>query len=54
MCVSATARTAMAQGFEVTIPRDAHGTYDLGNIAANDVARVAEHALGDGLLIARS
>jgi nicotinamidase-related amidase len=47
MCVSATARTALAHGLTVVIPRDAHGTYDLGDISAAVVARVAEHALGD-------
>ena len=47
MCVSATARAALARGFAVVVPRDAHGTYDLEDIPAAVVARVAEHALGD-------
>lgn len=47
MCVSATARSALARGLEVVLPRDAHGTYDLDDIPAQVVARVAEHALGD-------
>jgi len=47
MCVSATARAALALGLSVVVPRDAHGTYDLDEIPAAVVARVAEHALGD-------
>jgi nicotinamidase-related amidase len=47
MCVSATARTALARGFTVVLPRDGHGTYDLEDIPAAVVSRVAEHALGD-------
>lgn len=47
MCVSATARAALARGLSVVVPRDAHGTYDLNDIPADVVARVAEHALGD-------
>ncbi len=47
MCVSATARGALACGLSVVLPRDAHGTYDLEDIPAAVVARVAEHALGD-------
>lgn len=47
MCVSATARGALARGLQVVLPRDAHGTYDLGDISAATVARVTEHALGD-------
>lgn len=47
MCVSATARGALARGLEVVLPHDGHGTYDLGDIPAAVVARVAEHALGD-------
>jgi len=49
MCVSATARTALARGFQVVLPHDAHGTYDVDDIPASVVARVAEHALGDGI-----
>jgi nicotinamidase-related amidase len=47
MCVSATARSALARGLGVVLPRDGHGTYDLDDIPAAVVARVAEHALGD-------
>lgn len=47
MCVSATARAALARGMRVVVPRGAHGTYDLDDIPAGVVARVAEHALGD-------
>ena len=54
MCVSATARTALSLGFEVVLPHDAHGTYDVDGIPASVVARVAEHALGDGIELAGS
>jgi nicotinamidase-related amidase len=54
MCVSATARTALARGLTVVVPRDAHGTYDLDDIPATVVARVAEHALGDQLEVVDS
>lgn len=47
MCVSATARAALARGLAVVVPRDAHGTYDVDDIPSAVVARVAEHALGD-------
>ncbi|HEY7100191.1 MAG TPA: isochorismatase family protein [Mycobacteriales bacterium] len=47
MCVSATTRGALARGLGVVLPRDGHGTYDLDDIPAAVVARVAEHALGD-------
>jgi nicotinamidase-related amidase len=49
MCVSATIRAAFARGFEVVLVRDAHATYDLQEIPADVVSRVAEHALGDQL-----
>ncbi|HEX5118084.1 MAG TPA: isochorismatase family protein [Pseudonocardiaceae bacterium] len=49
MCVSATARTALAIGYSVVLPRDAHSTYPVDDIPAPVVARVAEHALGDDL-----
>lgn len=56
MCVSATARTALALGFRVVIPHDAHATYDIpatpriaGRVPAAMVSRVAEWALGDGI-----
>src|SRR6266508_2365498 len=47
MCVSATVRGALARGFHVVLVRDAHATYNLDDIPAAVVARVAEHALGD-------
>lgn len=47
MCVSATARAALARGYEVVLPHDGHATYDLQDIPAAVVSRVAEHALGD-------
>lgn len=47
MCVSATARGALARGLGVVLPHDGHGTYDLDDIPAAAVARVAERALGD-------
>ncbi len=49
MCVSATIRAAFARGFEVLLVRGAHATYDLQEIPAEVVSRVAEHALGDQL-----
>ena len=54
MCVSATARSALAHGLHVVIPHDAHATYDIPaidhlseRIPAKTVSRVAEWALGD-------
>lgn len=54
MCVSATARTALARGYRVVLPHDAHATYDVpaaegigGAVPAATVSRVAEWALGD-------
>jgi streptothricin hydrolase len=54
MCVSATARTALALGFRVIMAHDAHATYDIppapgisGLVPAAVVSRVAEWALGD-------
>ena len=47
MCVSATTRSGLARGLGVVLPHDGHGTYDLDEIPAAVVARVAEHALGD-------
>ncbi|MGW3565262.1 isochorismatase family protein [Streptomyces sp. NPDC000941] len=54
MCVSATARTALALGYRVVLPHDAHATYDIPAAAgisdvvpAAMVSRVAEWALGD-------
>jgi nicotinamidase-related amidase len=49
MCVSATIRAALSRGFEVVLVRGAHATYDLQEIPADVVSRVAEHALGDQL-----
>jgi nicotinamidase-related amidase len=49
MCVSATIRAAFSRGFEVVLVRGAHATYDLEEIPAEAVSRVAEHALGDQL-----
>ena len=49
MCVSATIRGALARNLEVVLVRDAHATYNLDNVSAHDVSRVAEHALGDGI-----
>ncbi|MER7794549.1 cysteine hydrolase family protein [Streptomyces sp. NPDC097640] len=53
MCVSATARTALALGYRVVLPHDAHGTYDIpaapdisDAVPAAMVSRVAEWALG--------
>ena len=54
MCVSATIRAAFARGLEVVLVRGAHATYDLEDIAANVVSRVAEHALGDQLEVVNS
>ncbi|TWD83407.1 nicotinamidase-related amidase [Kribbella amoyensis] len=55
MCVSATARTALARGFRVVLPRDAHATTGIpamngaDPVPAEVVSRVAEWALGDEL-----
>jgi streptothricin hydrolase len=49
MCVSTTVRAAFSRGFEVVLVRGAHATYDLEEIPAEVVSRVAEHALGDEL-----
>jgi streptothricin hydrolase len=49
MCVSATVRGAIIRGFHVVLVRDAHATYDLEEIPAAVVARVAEHALSDAV-----
>lgn len=47
MCVSATIRGAIARGLQVVLVRNAHATYNLQEIPAAIVSRVAEHALGD-------
>jgi streptothricin hydrolase len=52
MCVSATVRGAFERELQVVLVHDAHATYDLDDIPAAVVARVAEHALGDQLELA--
>jgi nicotinamidase-related amidase len=52
MCVSATVRGALARGLQVVLVHDAHATYDLDEISASIVSRVAEHALGDEIELA--
>jgi len=54
MCVQATARTALARGYRVVLPYDAHGTYNIPavpgvseEVPAHVVSRVAAWALGD-------
>jgi isochorismate hydrolase len=54
MCVQATARTALARGYRVVLPYDAHATYDIPAVPgvcdvvpAHVVSRVAAWALGD-------
>ncbi|MFD3399760.1 isochorismatase family protein [Kribbella sp. NPDC058693] len=54
MCVHATAKTALARGYHVLLPHDAHGTYDVpavhgvsDKIPAQTVSRVAAWSLGD-------
>lgn len=62
MCVSATARSALALGYHVVLPHDAHATYDippaegLADLVPHAmVSRVAEWALGDEIdVIARA
>lgn len=55
MCVSATARTALARDFRVVLPHDAHATTGIPATATapavppETVSRVAEWALGDEL-----
>ncbi|MGW0118740.1 isochorismatase family protein [Streptomyces sp. NPDC003327] len=53
MCVQATARTALARGYRVVVPHDAHATQDIPAapgiseaIPAATVSRVAAYALG--------
>ncbi|MGW1103378.1 isochorismatase family protein [Streptomyces sp. NPDC002540] len=55
MCVQATARTALALGYRVVMPHDAHATHDIpaapgisDAVPAAVVSRVAEWALGSG------
>ncbi|MGW6195286.1 isochorismatase family protein [Kribbella sp. NPDC055110] len=54
MCVHATAKTALARGYRVVLPYDAHATYDVpavpgvaDKIPAHIVSRVAAWSLGD-------
>jgi nicotinamidase-related amidase len=54
MCVAATARTALARGYRVSLPYDAHGTYDVPavpgvseEVPGHVVSRVAAWSLGD-------
>lgn len=54
MCVAATARAALARGFGVVLPHDAHATYDTPagpggspSVPAALASRVAEWSLGD-------
>lgn len=60
MCVSATARTALARDFRVVLPRDAHATTGIPAapgreaVSAAVVSRVAEWALGDELEVVAS
>ncbi|GAA1376500.1 isochorismatase family protein [Streptomyces beijiangensis] len=56
MCVQATARTALARGYRVVLPHDAHATQDIpaapgisDRVPAATVSRVAEWALGSDL-----
>jgi len=58
MCVSAAARGAIRNGFDVVLPHDAHGTYPIADVdgvseavPAHHVVRVAEWALGDDVVI---
>ncbi|WP_406055947.1 isochorismatase family protein [Streptomyces sp. NBC_01077] len=53
MCVQATARTALAHGYRVVVPHDAHATQDVPAapgisevVPAATVSRVAAYALG--------
>ncbi|MGW2404165.1 isochorismatase family protein [Streptomyces sp. NPDC001739] len=62
MCVSATARTALARDYRVVLPHDAHATYDIpaapgisGVVPAAMSSRAAEWALGDEVeIVARA
>ncbi|WUJ68254.1 isochorismatase family protein [Kribbella soli] len=54
MCVAATSKTALARGYRVVLPHDAHGTYNIPavpgvseQIPADVVSRVAAWSLGD-------
>ncbi|MEB3790966.1 isochorismatase family protein [Acinetobacter sp. IK40] len=60
MCVAATARAALARGYSVLLPHDAHATYDVpagpGSeaVPAAMAARAAEWSLGDEIRICAS
>jgi streptothricin hydrolase len=62
MCVSATTRSALNQGYHVVLPHDGHGTYDIPAVEGLAdavphamVSRAAEWALGDQIdIIARA
>ena len=60
MCVAATARAALARGYAVLLPHDAHATYDVpagpGSeaVPAAMAARAAEWSLGDEIVICAS
>jgi nicotinamidase-related amidase len=43
MCVSATVRSALALGYHVVLPHDAHATYDIP--AAEGIAELVPHAM---------
>ena len=54
MCVQATARTALARGYRVVLPHDAHATYNVpaaagisDEIPAHTVSRVVAWSLGN-------
>lgn len=57
MCVAATARAALARGYTILLPHDAHATYDVpagpGSeaVPAAMAARAAEWSLGDEIRI---
>ena len=44
-CVRATCKGALAAGFEVTVLRGAHSTYDAGGKRAEDIEREVEGEL---------
>ncbi len=60
MCVAATARTALALSYGVTLPHDAHTTYDVpagpgsAGVPAAMAARAAEWALGEAVTVCAS
>jgi nicotinamidase-related amidase len=60
MCVAATARAALAHGYGVLLPHDAHATYDVPagpgseGVPAAMATRAAEWSLGDEIMICAS